>query len=128
MNNPDIDWVPEKWEESVNSVLDNAYTYGRSAISDGVRLIFCLFFFVHTNTRFSQLLDDLPNLDPRSCERFRTGESGADGEKGSRTLGSPLPSVDDVEYRSNSRGTHCRYYVCIFRLGKSQGKLRHTFP
>ncbi|XP_025995182.1 transmembrane protein 245 isoform X2 [Solenopsis invicta] len=37
MNNPDIDWVPEKWEESVNSVLDNAYTYGRSAISDGIR-------------------------------------------------------------------------------------------
>lgn len=43
MNNPDIDWVPEKWEESVNSVLDNAYTYGRSAISDGVR--FPLFIF-----------------------------------------------------------------------------------
>ncbi|XP_033228486.1 transmembrane protein 245 [Belonocnema kinseyi] len=37
MNNPDIDWVPEQWEESVNSVLDNAYTYGRSAISDGVK-------------------------------------------------------------------------------------------
>lgn len=37
MNNPDIDWVPEKWEESVNSVLDNAYTYGRSAISEGIR-------------------------------------------------------------------------------------------
>ena len=36
MNNPDIDWVPQQWEESVNSVLDNAYTYGRSAISDGV--------------------------------------------------------------------------------------------
>lgn len=36
VNNPDIDWVPEQWEESVNSVLDNAYTYGRSAISDGV--------------------------------------------------------------------------------------------
>ncbi|XP_018058919.1 PREDICTED: transmembrane protein 245 isoform X2 [Atta colombica] len=37
MSNPDIDWVPEKWEESVNSVLDNIYTYGRSAISDGIR-------------------------------------------------------------------------------------------
>lgn len=37
VNNPDIDWVPEQWEESVNSVLDNAYTYGRSAISDGVK-------------------------------------------------------------------------------------------
>ncbi|KAL0103990.1 hypothetical protein PUN28_016978 [Cardiocondyla obscurior] len=37
MNNPDIDWVPEKWEESVNSILDNAYTYGRSAISDAIR-------------------------------------------------------------------------------------------
>ncbi|XP_066584766.1 transmembrane protein 245 isoform X2 [Prorops nasuta] len=37
MNNPDIDWVPEQWEQSVNSVLDNAYTYGRSAISDGVK-------------------------------------------------------------------------------------------
>ncbi|XP_020280671.1 transmembrane protein 245 isoform X2 [Pseudomyrmex gracilis] len=37
MNNPDIEWMPEKWEESVNSVLDNAYTYGRSAISDGIR-------------------------------------------------------------------------------------------
>ncbi|XP_014472970.1 PREDICTED: transmembrane protein 245 isoform X2 [Dinoponera quadriceps] len=37
MNNSDIDWVPEKWEESVNSVLDNAYTYGRGAISDGIR-------------------------------------------------------------------------------------------
>lgn len=48
MNNPDIDWVPEKWEESVNSVLDNAYTYGRSAISEGVRnLLFLLFFFAY---------------------------------------------------------------------------------
>lgn len=37
VNNPDIDWVPAQWEESVNSVLDNAYTYGRSAIADGVR-------------------------------------------------------------------------------------------
>ncbi|KMQ90197.1 transmembrane protein c9orf5 [Lasius niger] len=37
MNNPDIDWVPEQWEESVNSVLDNAYTYGRTAISEGIR-------------------------------------------------------------------------------------------
>ncbi|XP_011151880.1 transmembrane protein 245 isoform X2 [Harpegnathos saltator] len=37
MNKSDIDWVPEKWEESVNSVLDNAYTYGRTAISDGIR-------------------------------------------------------------------------------------------
>ncbi|XP_011301912.1 transmembrane protein 245 isoform X2 [Fopius arisanus] len=37
VNNPDIDWVPEQWEESVNSVLDNAYTYGRSAISDGIK-------------------------------------------------------------------------------------------
>ncbi|XP_072754587.1 transmembrane protein 245 isoform X2 [Anoplolepis gracilipes] len=37
MNNPDIDWVPEKWEESVNSVLDNAYTYGRTALSEGIR-------------------------------------------------------------------------------------------
>ncbi|CAL7949983.1 unnamed protein product [Xylocopa violacea] len=37
MNNPDIDWLPEQWEDSVNSVLDNAYTYGRSAISDGIR-------------------------------------------------------------------------------------------
>ncbi|XP_015586953.1 transmembrane protein 245 isoform X2 [Cephus cinctus] len=37
VNNPDIDWVPEQWEDSVNSVLDNAYTYGRSAISDGIR-------------------------------------------------------------------------------------------
>ncbi|XP_043485933.1 transmembrane protein 245 isoform X2 [Polistes fuscatus] len=39
INNPDIDWVPQEWEESVNSVLDNAYTYGRSAISDGIRKI-----------------------------------------------------------------------------------------
>ena len=37
MNNSDIDWLPDQWEESVNSVLDNAYTYGRSAISDGVK-------------------------------------------------------------------------------------------
>ncbi|XP_043255430.1 transmembrane protein 245 isoform X1 [Colletes gigas] len=37
MSNPDIDWLPEQWEDSVNSVLDNAYTYGRSAISDGVK-------------------------------------------------------------------------------------------
>lgn len=37
MNHPDIDWVPQQWEDSVNSVLDNAYVYGRSAISDGVR-------------------------------------------------------------------------------------------
>ncbi|XP_016767868.1 transmembrane protein 245 isoform X2 [Apis mellifera] len=37
MNNPDIDWLPEHWEDSVNSVLDNAYTYGRSAISDGIK-------------------------------------------------------------------------------------------
>ncbi|XP_012254878.1 transmembrane protein 245 isoform X2 [Athalia rosae] len=37
VNNADIDWVPEQWEDSVNSVLDNAYTYGRSAISDGVK-------------------------------------------------------------------------------------------
>ncbi|OXU30627.1 hypothetical protein TSAR_003641 [Trichomalopsis sarcophagae] len=37
MNNPDIDWVPQQWQDSVNSVLDNAYTYGRTAISDGVR-------------------------------------------------------------------------------------------
>ncbi|XP_015110746.1 transmembrane protein 245 isoform X1 [Diachasma alloeum] len=37
VNNPDIDWVPQQWEESVNSVLDNAYTYGRSAISDGIK-------------------------------------------------------------------------------------------
>ncbi|KAK2580315.1 hypothetical protein KPH14_012552 [Odynerus spinipes] len=37
INNPDIDWVPQEWEESVNSVLDNAYTYGRSAISDGIK-------------------------------------------------------------------------------------------
>lgn len=36
MNNSDIDWVPEQWEDSVNSVLDNAYTYGRSALSDFV--------------------------------------------------------------------------------------------
>lgn len=40
MNNPDIDWLPEHWEDSVNSVLDNAYTYGRSAISDGVRYMY----------------------------------------------------------------------------------------
>lgn len=50
MNNPDIEWVPEKWEESVNSVLDNAYTYGRSALSDGVRSILVFFFF--TNVKF----------------------------------------------------------------------------
>ncbi|XP_017767693.1 PREDICTED: LOW QUALITY PROTEIN: transmembrane protein 245 [Eufriesea mexicana] len=37
INNPDIDWLPEQWEDSVNSVLDNAYTYGRSAISDGIK-------------------------------------------------------------------------------------------
>ncbi|KAL2743928.1 transmembrane protein 245 isoform X1 [Vespula maculifrons] len=37
INNPDIDWVPQEWEESVNSVLDNAYTYGRGAISDGIK-------------------------------------------------------------------------------------------
>ncbi|KAK9309396.1 hypothetical protein QLX08_000886 [Tetragonisca angustula] len=37
LNNPDIDWLPEQWEDSVNSVLDNAYTYGRSAISDGIK-------------------------------------------------------------------------------------------
>lgn len=37
INNPDIDWVPQEWEESVNSVLDNAYTYGRGAISEGVK-------------------------------------------------------------------------------------------
>ncbi|XP_034941416.1 transmembrane protein 245 isoform X2 [Chelonus insularis] len=37
VNNPDIDWLPKQWEESVNSVLDNAYTYGRSAIADGVK-------------------------------------------------------------------------------------------
>lgn len=42
MNNSDIDWLPEEWEDSVNSVLDNAYTYGRSAISDGVRYM-CIF-------------------------------------------------------------------------------------
>ncbi|XP_014232142.1 transmembrane protein 245 isoform X1 [Trichogramma pretiosum] len=36
MNHPDIDWVPEQWEDSVNSVLDNAYMYGRGAISDGI--------------------------------------------------------------------------------------------
>jgi len=46
MNNPDIDWVPEKWEESVNSILDNAYTYGRTAISDGVCKRFISFFFL----------------------------------------------------------------------------------
>ena len=40
LNNPDIDWLPEQWEDSVNSVLDNAYTYGRSAISDGVRYMY----------------------------------------------------------------------------------------
>lgn len=37
VNNPDIDWLPQQWEESVNSLLDNAYTYGRTAISDGVK-------------------------------------------------------------------------------------------
>ncbi|KOC59715.1 Transmembrane protein 245 [Habropoda laboriosa] len=37
MSNPDIDWLPDQWENSVNSVLDNAYTYGRSAISDGIK-------------------------------------------------------------------------------------------
>ncbi|XP_076234902.1 transmembrane protein 245 isoform X3 [Calliopsis andreniformis] len=37
INNPDIDWLPEEWENSVNSVLDNAYTYGRGAISDGIK-------------------------------------------------------------------------------------------
>lgn len=40
INNPDIDWVPQEWEESVNSVLDNAYTYGRGAISDGVKYLY----------------------------------------------------------------------------------------
>lgn len=40
INNPDIDWVPQQWEESVNSMLDNAYLYGRTAISDGVRALF----------------------------------------------------------------------------------------
>lgn len=39
MNNPDIDWVPQQLQDSVNSVLDNAYMYGRTAISDGVRLL-----------------------------------------------------------------------------------------
>ncbi|KAF7991955.1 hypothetical protein HCN44_010756 [Aphidius gifuensis] len=37
VNNPDIDWLPQQWEESVNSLLDNAYTYGRTAISDGIK-------------------------------------------------------------------------------------------
>ncbi|CAD6236263.1 GSCOCG00012466001-RA-CDS [Cotesia congregata] len=37
VHNPDIDWVPEQWEDSVNSVLDNAYTYGRSAIAHAVK-------------------------------------------------------------------------------------------
>ncbi|XP_012272149.1 transmembrane protein 245 isoform X2 [Orussus abietinus] len=37
INNPNIDWIPEQWEQSVNSVLDNAYTYGRDAISAGVK-------------------------------------------------------------------------------------------
>lgn len=37
VNNPDIDWLPQQWEDSVNSLLDNAYTYGRTAISDGVK-------------------------------------------------------------------------------------------
>ncbi|XP_058792430.1 transmembrane protein 245 isoform X2 [Phymastichus coffea] len=37
LNHRDIDWVPEQWEESVNSVLDNAYVYGRTAISDGIK-------------------------------------------------------------------------------------------
>ncbi|XP_031833706.2 transmembrane protein 245 isoform X1 [Nomia melanderi] len=37
LNNPDIDWLPEQWEDSVSNVLSNAYTYGRSAISDGVK-------------------------------------------------------------------------------------------
>ncbi|KAJ8674106.1 hypothetical protein QAD02_005368 [Eretmocerus hayati] len=37
INNPDIDWIPQQWENSVNSMLDNAYIYGRSAISDGIK-------------------------------------------------------------------------------------------
>lgn len=37
VHNPDIDWVPEQWEDSVNSVLDNAYTYGRSAIAHALK-------------------------------------------------------------------------------------------
>ncbi|XP_014205966.1 transmembrane protein 245 isoform X2 [Copidosoma floridanum] len=36
MNNPDIDWVPQQLEESVNSVLDSIYMHGRSAISNGI--------------------------------------------------------------------------------------------
>lgn len=46
LNHPDIDWVPEHWEESINSVLDNAYVYGRTAISDGVS-IFYFFMLIH---------------------------------------------------------------------------------
>lgn len=38
MNNPDIDWIPQSWEDSINNVLDDAYTHGRDFISKGVRL------------------------------------------------------------------------------------------
>ncbi|XP_076166414.1 transmembrane protein 245 isoform X2 [Ptiloglossa arizonensis] len=37
MSDSGIDWLPDQWEDSINSVLNNIYTYGRSAISDGVK-------------------------------------------------------------------------------------------
>lgn len=59
ISNPDIDWVPQQWEESVNSVLDNAYTYGRSAISDSVSFEFYhklgLYFTIIFYYRFENL-------------------------------------------------------------------------
>lgn len=122
MNNPDIDWVPERWEESVNSVLDNAYTYGRSAISDGVRFI--LFISPFYTSKRQVCLSNLLDSDSKSRERSRTGESGTDGEESLGALGSSLSGVDDVKYRSRSRGSYCKCYVCVYRLGELQRKLR----
>ncbi|KAG5309294.1 TM245 protein, partial [Acromyrmex insinuator] len=77
MSNSDIDWVPEKWEESVNSVLDNVYTYGRSAISDGVR--FTLFTFplcMCANAKFAyltcliQIRGLVKDLEPTKAEQM----------------------------------------------------------
>lgn len=76
MNNPDIDWVPEKWEESVNSVLDNAYTYGRTAISEGVRFNNLLFFLILLRTcyrfisSFNQIRGLVKDLEPSKAEQM----------------------------------------------------------
>lgn len=120
MNNPDIDWVPEKWEESVNSVLDNAYTYGRSAISDGVRFTlfppsFC--------TCKQVCLFSLVNSDSRSCERSRTSKSRANGEESLGALGSSLSGMDDVKHGFGFCWSYCKCHVCVFRLGELQRKL-----